>query len=348
MKRRTLNSEYVSAFCLEMALLTHAGIGVEDGLYLLSEDESGSKNKKMLTSMAEMVSDGRPFSDAIRETGAFPKYVSDMIETGEQSGRLEQSFQSLSAYYDRQTQLSNQIRSALLYPVILMVLMLVIIVVLLVKVLPIFNQVYEQLGGSLNGTAQFLLHIGDVLGDIMPVLCIALGVIVVLGVVFAGSPVIRGAIVNAYKKMFGNFGITKKLGEARFAAAMSMGMLSGLNTEEAFRTAMLFQNTTKKVKKRYEACLEMLEMGEPLADCFKKNKILDAAYCRILDLGAKSGTSDTAMEEIARRMDDSAQMAIERKVGKIEPTIVIITSVLVGIILIAVMLPLINIMSSIG
>ena len=89
-------------------------------------------------------------------------------------------------------------------------------------------------------------------------------------------------------------------------------------------------------------------MGEPLADCFKKNRILDASYCRILDLGAKSGTSDTAMEEIARRMDDSAQLAIERKVGRIEPTIVILTSALVGIILVAVMLPLINIMSSIG
>jgi type IV pilus assembly protein PilC len=229
-----------------------------------------------------------------------------------------------------------------------MLLMLVIIVVLLVKVLPIFNQVYEQLGGSLSGTAQFLLNIGNVLGDIMPLLCVILGVIVVLGVVLGSSSVIRGAIVGVYKKIFGNFGITRQLSEARFAAAMSMGMLSGLNTEEAFRTAMLFQNTTKKAKKRYENCLEMLEMGEPLAECFKKNQILEAAYCRILDLGAKSGTSDTAMEEIARRMDDSAQMAIERKVGRIEPTIVIITSVLVGIILIAVMLPLINIMSSIG
>ena len=85
-----------------------------------------------------------------------------------------------------------------------------------------------------------------------------------------------------------------------------------------------------------------------MAQCFRENRILDAAFCRILDLGAKSGTSDTAMEEISRRMDDRVQMEIERKVGKIEPTIVIITSILVGIILIAVMLPLINIMSSIG
>lgn len=348
MAGRRLSNEYVSSFCLEMSLLMHAGIGTEDGLYLLMEDETDKANQKMLQTMADMVADGHPFSTAIQETKRFPQYVSDMIETGEQSGRQEQSFQSLSDYYDRQNQLANQVRSALLYPSILLVLMLVILVVLLVKVLPVFNQVYEQLGGTLGGTAKMLLNAGQVLGRCMPVLCIVLGVIVIAGAVLVGSSTLRAAVVAAYKKVFGDFGVTRQLSEAQFAAAMSMGMLSGLNTEEAFRTAMLFQNATKKTKKRYEKCLEMLEMGEPLAECFKQNRILDAVYCRILELGAKSGTSDTAMEEIARRMDDNVQMAIERKVGRIEPTIVIITSVLVGVVLVAVMLPLINIMSSIG
>lgn len=348
MGKRTLDNEYVSSFCLELSLLMHAGIGTEDGLWLLIEDESSAGRKKILKQMAEAVADGRPLSEALREVKVFPAYVCDMVETGEQSGRLEQSFQSLSTYYERQTQLSNQIRSALMYPLILMVLMFVIIIVLLVKVLPVFNQVYEQLGGSLSGTAQLLLHVGNVLGNIMPVLFAVLAVLVAVGVVIACSTTIRGAVLGLYKKIFGDYGLTRKMGEARFSAAMAMGMMSGLNTEEAFRTAMLFQSSTKKTKKRYENCLEMLEMGEPLADCFKKNQILDAMYCRILDLGAKSGTSDTAMEEIARRMDDSVQMAVESKVGRIEPTIVIITSILVGIILIAVMLPLVNIMSSIG
>ncbi len=348
MKKRMLSNEYISSFCLELSLLLHAGIGTEDGLYLLMEDESVRSNKKMLSQMAEKISEGRPFSAALRESGRFPKYVSDMIETGEKSGRLEQSFQALSDYYDRQMQLSNQIRSALLYPSILMVLMLVIIVVLLVKVLPIFNQVYEQLGGGMNETARILLRVGNILGGAMPILCVLLGVVVVLAVLLSSSSVIRGGIIHFYKRFFGDHGITRQMGEARFASAMAMGMMSGLNTEDAFRTAMMFHDTVPKAKRRYKRCLEMLEQGEPLAESFKKQRVLDAMYCRILDLGAKSGTSDTAMGEIARRMDDGVQIAIERKVGRIEPTIVIITSVLVGVILIAVMLPLINIMSSIG
>ena len=145
MSKQTVSNEYVSAFCLEMSLLLHAGIGIEDGLYLLIEDEKDKKSKKMLEQLADLVTEGKPFSEAVREVGMFPKYVGDMIETGEETGRLEQSFQALADYYDRQQQLMSQIRSALLYPFILMVLMLVILVVLLVKVLPIFNQVYEQL-----------------------------------------------------------------------------------------------------------------------------------------------------------------------------------------------------------
>ena len=154
--------------------------------------------------------------------------------------------------------------------------------------------------------------------------------------------------MKLYKKVFGGHGIVRRMGEARFASAMAMGMMSGLNTEDAFRTAMLFQDVNPKTKKRYEKCLEMLEVGEPMAKSFRENEVLEASFCRILDLGAKSGTSDTAMAEISRRMDDRVQLEIARKVGKIEPTIVIITSILVGIVLITVMLPLIHIMSSIG
>ncbi len=343
-----MSNEYVSSFCLEMSLLLHAGIGLEDGVYLLIEDENDKKAKKLLGHLADSLAEGKTFSQAVRETGGFPKYVGDMIETGEQSGRLEQSFQALSEYYDRQVQLASQIRSALLYPLILMILMLVIIVVLLVKVLPIFNQVYEQLGGTMGGTAKVLLNLGNWIGDAMPVLCLIVGAVVVITVIAGCSRTVRGFAAGVYKRLFGGFGITRRLGEARFASAMAMGMLSGLNTEEAFQTAMLFQDAVPKTRERYAKCLEMLESGEPMARCFRENQILDAAFCRILDLGAKSGMSDTAMEEISRRMDDRVQLEIERKVGKIEPTIVIITSILVGIILIAVMLPLINIMSSIG
>lgn len=92
----------------------------------------------------------------------------------------------------------------------------------------------------------------------------------------------------------------------------------------------------------------MLEVGEPMAKSFRENEVLEASFCRILDLGAKSGTSDTAMAEISRRMDDRVQLEIARKVGKIEPTIVHYYFNSCRNCFVTVMLPLIHIMSSIG
>lgn len=348
MRRKVMSHESVSAFCLEMALLVHAGISAEDGLYLLAEDAADAKEEKMLTEMAQVLGEAEPLSQAVRRAGVFPAYVGDMIETGEQAGRLEESLRSLSAYYDRQMQLNNEIRSVLLYPVVLMLLMLVIILVLLIKVLPVFNQVYEQLGGTMTGAAAVLLNLGDRLGTVMPVICVVLGVILALGLFIGLCPVTRGFVVSLYQQLFGSRGIGRKMSQARFCSAMAMGMKSGLNTEDAFRNAVRFQNKNKKIKRQQDACLNMLDQGESLAEAFRQNHMLSRKYCRILDLGTKSGTADTAMEEIARRMEESLDQQLQQKVGRIEPTIVILTSILVGVILMAVMLPLIHIMSSIG
>ena len=343
MRRKVMSHESVSAFCLEMALLVHAGISAEDGLYLLAEDAADAKEEKMLTEMAQVLGEAKPLSQAVRQAGVFPAYVGDMIETGEQAGRLEESLRSLSAYYDRQMQLNNEIRSALLYPVVLMLLMLVIILVL-----PVFNQVYEQLGGTMTGAAAVLLNLGDRLGTVMPVICVVLGVTLALGLFIGLCPVTRGFVVSLYQQLFGSRGIGRKMSQARFCSAMAMGMKSGLNTEDAFRNAVRFQNKNKKIKRQQDACLNMLDQGESLAEAFRQNHMLSRKYCRILDLGTKSGTADTAMEEIARRMEESLDQQLQQKVGRIEPTIVILTSILVGVILMAVMLPLIHIMSSIG
>ncbi|MCR5691523.1 MAG: type II secretion system F family protein, partial [Eubacterium sp.] len=336
---KQFDQEYLSSFCLELSLTMHAGISVEDGLHLLSEDAGDKREKEILTAMADRLAEGIPLSTVVEEAGAFPAYLADMVKTGEETGRLEQTMRSLSDHYNRRLQLVDQIKGALMYPMILLVLMLVIIIVLLVKVLPIFNQVYERLGGSMTGIAQVFLTLGKVLDGCLPLIC---GVILGLALIFMGlmaSHRVRTGLLNFYRKIRGNHGITRRVGEAQFASAMAMGMLSGLNTEESFKNAIKFQRSHGKVRERQEKCLEALESGESLAKAFRDHNILNKKHCRILELGVKSGNADTAMEEIARRMEEGVEKSLDRMVGRIEPTIVVITSILVGIILVAVMLP---------
>lgn len=348
MKKMKLSNDYLSAFSLQLSLLLHSGIPIGDGLHMLSEDEDDPDMKKLLSSMSRQMDEGLQLSDVMEESGCFPGYMVYMIKTGEDTGRSESALMALSDYYENQRQLSESVRSALFYPVILMLLMLLIIGILLVRVLPIFNTVYRQLGGSMTGIARGFLQLGNVLRQALPFIGAVLLVITVLGLILYFSDSLRGKLTGCLKRRFGDRGILKKISMARFASALSMGMMSGLSIEDAMRTAMGFQEESDRIRAKYEQCLKELEEGEALADALKRAGIFPVLYCRMLSLGVKSGTGDDIMAQIAGRLKEDASRSIEKLVSRIEPVIVIITSILVGVILLSVMIPLMNIMASIG
>ena len=184
--KKMISHEDISSICLELSLLLHAGIGVGDALALLLE-ESSQEYEELLTGIAKEVDEGAALSAALRSTGRFPVYVAGLVEVGEQAGRTEEALRALSGYYEYRTRLDRRVRSALLYPAVMLMLMLVVIAVLLIKVLPIFEDVYRSLGGRLTGMAGSLLSLGRLLDRIMPVLWVLLAAFVLFFGVFAVS-----------------------------------------------------------------------------------------------------------------------------------------------------------------
>ena len=175
--KRLISNEDIASLCLELSLLFHAGVSTGDALSLLAEE---GDRRGMLKAMAEQVDSGSTLSAALRESGAFPIYVSGLVEVGERTGRTEEALAALSRYYEDRVRLSRRIRSALLYPAVMLALMLVVIGVLLVRVLPIFDDVYASLGGRLTGVAAGLLTLGQWLEGVMPVLYIVIAVLALL------------------------------------------------------------------------------------------------------------------------------------------------------------------------
>jgi len=347
MKTIKLTNGEISSLCMELSLLLHSGITVADGLHILLEDTPADR-RALLEGMAEKTDAGEPLSAAMRASNAFPDYVSGLTEVGEQSGRPEEALRALSQYYDSRERLDLRIRSALLYPSVLMLLMLVVIVVLLTRVLPVFNDVFSSLGGQLTGLAGGLLSLGRGLDAAMPVLCAVLCAAVVFLTAFAASNGFRDRILAGWRRRHGGRGLSRMIDAARFAQALSMGLLSGMPMEDALRLAASFHADNPAAAKRYADCQARLEKSDNLADALRESGVLSPAYSRMLALGIRSGTGDTVMQEIARRMEEESETAVEARVGRVEPTLVIVTSLLVGVILLSVMLPLMNIMTAIG
>ncbi|MBO5667246.1 MAG: type II secretion system F family protein [Firmicutes bacterium] len=347
MKQEKLNNLQIADLCREISLMIHAGVGLGDGLSLLAED-SPSDTKKLLRDLASQVDGGMTLAAALTAVGRFPLYVTAMVEVAETTGHLEETLLSLSNYYEERDHMDRQVRNTLMYPSILSLLMMIIIVVLLTKVLPMFETAYASLGASLTGLAGGLLLLGQILNSILPLLCVLLGVAAVALMAFLSSGAVRDRALGVWYRFRGDRGVVRKIHDSRFAQALALGLRCGLPVEQAVEQAAELLKEVPAAWEKGQVCAEEVRSGADLAETLRKGQLLPASACRRLALGMKGGNGDAVMEEISRRLAEEAQEDLERKVGRIEPAMVLTTALLVGMILLVVMLPLMDIMSVIG
>lgn len=128
---------------------------------------------------------------------------------------------------------------------------------------------------------------------------------------------------------------------------MAMTLASGLDTDESLDMVERITENPAMLG-RIAKCRELMESGELFVDAISKSEIFNSMYCRMLSIGFKTGTADQVMDEIARRSEEEVDENIESVINKVEPTLVIIMSLIVGLILLSVMLPLMSIMTTIG
>ena len=341
-----LSNMEISAFCGQMALILSSGISTLEGVSVMLEDTTDAAEKTMLESLYAKLEESGSLTEAVESTGAFPAYAVSMIRIGEETGRLDDIMRSLSTYYSREEDIARSIRSAVFYPMVMIAMMAAVIVVLLVKVMPIFNQVFIQLGSELTGFSAGLMRIGTTLSRYSAVFA---GLLVVLAALFlwacftkSGSR-FRGAA--GYK-----FGFSRKIMEeaaaCRFAGGMAITLSGGMTPEEGLSLTAGLNEDSVFGKKAAEA-KELVEGGMNLAEALQKTGIFSGVSCRMATVGEKTGSLDRAMEEIAAQYREDLDSRIAGTISVLEPTLVIVLSLIVGVILLSVMLPLLGIMSGI-
>jgi type IV pilus assembly protein PilC len=329
-------------------MLLHADIPVGESVLLIQDDEPDKAGKAVMQSLFETLRNGLPLSAALRESGVFPAHMSNMAEIGENTGRLVETLKALSEYYDRQDRLAATIKNAVMYPSILLAMMIAVILILIIRILPIFNDVFGRLGTQMSHIATRLMLFGGWFTDAAGVIAISAGLIFLTAFILWIIPNLRRKVTQIFRDKWGGRGIFNKIVLSRFIYAMSLAMSSGLDTADALNMAVAVSGGGKPIIKKYQRCTELIRSGSTLHGAMHESGLLTTRDARMLSLGSRSGMADLAMAEIARRSDRIVQDSVDRIVARIEPVLVMITSVIVGIILLSVMLPLIGIMTAIG
>ncbi|MDR3072224.1 MAG: type II secretion system F family protein [Clostridiales Family XIII bacterium] len=342
-KSNYLAAEELSAFSAQLALTVKTGIPLSESIIILRDDAETAEAKKLFDLILESLDVGEPLADALRKTGMFPDYMTQMIEIGEASGRLDQVLDSLDRYYARESSISKSIRSAVTYPSIMLCILLAIILVLVIKVLPIFQQVFESLGGEMSAFARGAMTLGNAISKYSVFIIVAIAALGLILLLMRLIPSGRASMNRAIQRMFKK--LSSKMASGKFASAMSLMLASGLNSDRAVElTLPLMDNPIMHSK--VQQLKDLLDTGESFSESVVKTGIFTGMEARMLVLGFKSGSIDEVMTKISSDYQTQTDERLETLISIIEPTMVAILCIIVGLILLSAMLPLLAAMSS--
>lgn len=347
MRQKPLTNREIASFCSQTAMLFQAGITPTESMHILLNDAETKESKEIMQTILDVCKTGESFSTALAQTNVFPGYVVNMIALGEESGILDNVLNSLATYYEREDSIAESIRSAVSYPFIMIGIMFLVIFVLLGKVMPIFNQVFIQLGSEMTGISSSLLNLGNTINRYSLIILVVLGLLVV-GYLLA-TKTTRGKRIT--RKFLSVFPLTKgfydKIAAGRFANGMALTICSGMDT---YASLDLVSELTehKELQKKIAHCKAEIHAGANLSEALTTAGIFSNLYARMVSVGFRTGSIDTVMQKIADSYDRETERKIRTIISVVEPTLVIILSVLVGLILLSVIFPLTGIMSSIG
>ena len=342
-----LNSSELSVFFEQLSLTLHSGISSLEGISIMLEDSDNGEGQDILQTIYTHLEETGCLYESLKISGVFPDYAVNMMELGEKTGRMDEVSSALSEYYERENSISSAIRGAVTYPLVMLGMMLVVILVLILKVMPVFEQVFEQLGLSMTGFSALILNMGKAMNSYSVVFLILLALIAGCILYFTKSSKGRRQILTFLhnSKLTGK--ISEKIACSRFAGSMSIALQSGMDTEESME--MLFRLTEQpKMRDKIQIARDKLLHGEDFPEAFAASGIFTGLYRKMVTIGYRTGSMDQVMDRIARQYEEEIDTEIQRVIGLIEPTMVAVLSIIVGLILLSVMLPLTGIMAGIG
>ena len=345
--RAELTNRELITFCDQLHLVIHAGISGLEGIAIMREDAQGPEARELLDEIYRELELSGSLSGALSVTGVFPPYMLHLTELGEQAGKLDEVFASLVTYYEREESIAKGIKNAVTYPLIMLIIMFAVVIVLITKVMPVFAQVFEQMGTALNGFSQGILQIGFALNHYAVVFAVILAVFACLCLYLFCTK--KGRMVRRH--WFAKFPPTRKIAEkiaaARFADGMSMCLSAGLDIDRSMElVAALTENPV--LREKISVCRNLIAEGGSFSAAAAQAGIFSGMQARMLNIGFQTGAMEEVMEKAASRYEEEVDAKIQNTLSVLEPTLVAVLSVVVGIILLSVMLPLAGIMSNIG
>jgi len=318
--------------CRQLAAMLTSGLTLVKALDILSKEQPTEDAKEVWQSVYESVQKGESFSDALLQyRGIFPDFMVAMVSAGESSGSLDTIMQDLSDYYQKQNKMNNTIKGAMTYPLVLGVLMLVIIIFMFVFIMPTFAGMYDN-PDDMPALTKVMMGFSDSLVNYWYIY-----IAVIVGIIFGITYMLKIPSTRLKWDKFiikgPGFGpLVVKIYTARFANTMASLYSSGISMVDCLkRSSAILGNSY--ISQCFEQVIDEVKQGETLSSSIQRTEIFDSMFCSIIFVGEEAGALDSILTKTGEYYDEEADSAVGRLVGMLEPLMIIIMGVAVGLLL---------------
>ena len=330
----------LSVFCRQFVSITQAGVPMKEALQMLSEQTENKWLKRAISEVLLNVEKGNTLADSMRsQPDIFPPMLVNMVEAGEQSGRLEMAFSRMAVHFEKEAKLKATIKKATIYPIILVIAAIGVIAVMLLFVIPIFIDMFADLDIEMPALTMFVMNSSKwMTSHWYVVLAMIVGVVVAYKLIYKTT---QGRLtIDRIKMKMPLFGkLTVKTACSQFARTMSTLLMSGISTIDALETTSKIVNNIHYTNAMLKAREEVMK-GVPLSEPLEASEIFPPMVYHMTGIGEETGNVEEMLEKMADYYDEEVEMTTQSVLAAMEPLIIVFMALVVGTLVIAVISPI--------
>ena len=345
-----INAEGLTIFTRQLATLLNSGLPLLRALEVMIRQEKSPKFKAILVALADSVRSGNTLSDALQQyPKIFDKLFVNMVKAGEAGGVLEVVLNRLATFMEKSVKTKKKVKSAMVYPLVVVSVAIIIVAGLMVFVVPQFQEIFKDMmkGAPLPGPTQLVIDVSNFIkGNIFA----SIGIIAVVAFVASSVKKIPAGkrFVDSAALVMPKVGdLVSKATISRFTRTFGTLLSSGVPILQALQiTREIVGNC--KFEDAIDRVHDSVRDGEALSAPLEREKVFPTMVTSMIDVGEETGELSDMLNRVADNYDEDLDNAVESVTSIIEPIMIVFLAVVVGFIVIALFLPIVEIIQNLS
>lgn len=337
----------LQVFTRQFAVLVSAGVPIVQSLEAMSRGARSVGMANILTGVCHDVERGRRLADALSQRpSVFDRLYVNLVRAGEEGGVLEAVLNRLATYIESSVKLRGKVKSALVYPVVIVMVAFAVIAFIMIFVVPKMSQMFTQSGQQLPSLTLFVIHCSNFFQHYW-YMVIATAVAIPLAIKMYYDTADGRKVLDAVAIEIPVFGdLIKKSAIARFSRTLSTLLSSGVRIIDALEIS---STTTGNwmVEKAILDTKDAVSRGKTLAEPLMKIPYFPSMVTQMISIGEQTGNIDQMLSKVADFYEDEVEIATDTMTSLLEPMLMVVLGVIIAVIVVAMYLPIFNMANTI-